>query len=115
MLNLHLLDKLVNLLLQFFDAFFIHSVSCFSRSGTYAVGALGALGLRLRDWSRDFRGSPLSKLGEHLIDARCGEMYIGPNLQQSRNGDYSNLFLNNPQDLYYGKKQMDICRKSYAN
>lgn len=98
---MHLLDELVNLLLQFFDAFFIHSVSCFSHSGS---DALGALGLRLRDWSRDFRGSPLSKLGQHLINARCVEMYIAPNLQQSRKWDYSNFFIGNPQNLYYTEK-----------
>lgn len=80
MLNGHLLDQLVHLVLQFLDAFFINRLCWISHSGT---NRLDALALLLDNWILDsFRGNPLSKLGQHLINAGCGERGIPPGLQR---------------------------------
>lgn len=79
MLNRHLLDELGHLVLQFPDALFINGVCWISRGGT---NRLEALAIRLCDWICDcFGRSPLTKLGQHLIDAGCGERHISSNLQ----------------------------------
>lgn len=79
MLNGHLLDELGHLVLQFLDAFLIIGVCWISHSGT---NRLEALALLLGDWIRDcFRSNPLTKVGQHLIDAGCGESYIPSSLQ----------------------------------
>lgn len=80
MLNGHLLDQLVHLVLQFLDAFFINRLCWISPSGT---NRLDALALLLDNWILDsFRGNPLSKLGQHLINVGCGERGIPPGLQE---------------------------------
>lgn len=79
MLNKHLLDELGHLVLQFPDALFINGVCWISRGGT---NPLEALTIRLSEWICDcFGGNPLSKLGQHLVDVRCGEGNISSNLQ----------------------------------
>lgn len=79
MLNTHLLDELGHLVLQFPDTFLINRVCWISHSGT---NRLEALAIRLWDWICDcFGGNPLTKLGQHLIDAGCGEGGIPSNLE----------------------------------
>jgi len=72
-LNKHLLDELGHLVLQFSDAVFINRVCWTGPSGADLCGWIGDR----------FGGNPLTELGQHLIDAGCGESDIFSGLQEN--------------------------------
>ena len=82
-LNEHLLDELGHLVLQFPDALFINRVCWISHR---RMNWLGTLVIWLCRWICDCcRGNPLTKLGQDLVNAGCGERAIPSKLQWKGN------------------------------